>query len=172
MFRVELPQRAVNHPQLLTETYHSQLGYWWEGVGYEITQHQAHTLREAMAEMQARLGEAMDHIIANPKILEKFYFTDKQSSLPIPISNKGDDDCADDGTEYSDAFLVAGVEMHNVFEIPDRSKVATSGGDSGVGGACGVGTSPAGLGRGGSQDNAETLSAETRGGRGASVFDL
>src|ERR1700722_8091813 len=75
MFRVELPQRAVNHPQLLTETYHSQLGYWWEGVGYEITQHQAHTLREAMAEMQARLGEAMDHIIANPKILKKLYFT-------------------------------------------------------------------------------------------------
>jgi hypothetical protein len=45
----------------------------------------------------------------------------------------GDENCADDGTEPGDAFLAAGIELYNVFEVPDYSNVAGDGGDNRVG---------------------------------------
>src|ERR1700734_3365755 len=75
MFRVELPQRSADHPHLESDTFKSQAGYWLEGVGYEITQQQAETLRAAMAEMQARFSDVMDYLVAHHDVVRRFYFT-------------------------------------------------------------------------------------------------
>jgi glutathionylspermidine synthase len=80
MFRVELPQRASDAPHTETAAYKSQAGYWWEGIGYEITYKQAGQLRKDAAEMLARYADAMDYVIANPKILQQFYFMDDKKA--------------------------------------------------------------------------------------------
>lgn len=80
MHRVALPSRSLWNPALYKKDFLSELGYWNEGFGYEISQSQAEHIRKAASKLSQLVEEALVYVFSNDDVLSQFIFTPSEKT--------------------------------------------------------------------------------------------